>query len=181
MDTPRPPREIIMRSSSSSPMAPFPPTPSTPVAVSLKWPVSSPQSPSTSLASDSDGVEIVEAMDLDVMEVDETVDMAAHTAPEIIAPGGITNEPQDELEIIDNTEQAKAVVDGWEKKYQDVLSDIQSTDGHQHGPKQRRQKWLLTQVLEVQTLIVTSINIMRDCLQKFKADGHAVHSNTIDL
>ena len=63
--------------------------------------------------------------------------MAAHTTPEIIAPGGTTNEPQDELEIIDNTKQAKAVVDGWEKKYQDILSDIQSTDSHQRGSKHR--------------------------------------------
>ena len=127
------------------------------------------------MASDSDDVEIVDATELDVMEVDETVDMAAHTAPEIIAPGGITNEPQDEQEIIDNTEQAKAVVEGWEKRYQDVLSDIQSTDGHQRGSKHRRQKRLLTQVLEAQTLIATSIDVMRDCLQKFKADGHDIY------
>ena len=84
------------------------------------------------MASDSDDVEIVDAM-----KVYETVDMVAHTTPEIITPGGITNEQQDELEITDNTKQAKVVVDGWEKKYQEVLSDIQSTDGHQCGSKQR--------------------------------------------
>jgi len=77
--------------------------------------------------------------------------------------------------------KAEEVIKGWKERYQSLLLDVENERHRNERPskRHRRQTRLLSQVLEAQMLLGTSIDLMRDCLQKFKADGYEVDPDVL--
>jgi hypothetical protein len=183
MDDKKPSHSTTDLSPPTSPMPAFPPTPPSPCG-SPKWPSSKARSPSTDSEDDEErevGKEemglMEEAATVDGSENEMVVDAPPH-APEAKGNTQIISRRDEREDSMDTDEKAKEVLDGWKAKYEALLSEVQNVQvGRQaSGPsrQQRRKTKLLSQVLQAQMLIGTSIDIMKDCLLKFEADGHSI-------
>ena len=85
------------------------------------------------------------------------------------------------IETLDEHTGAHNMIDGWQTRYEDLLKEVTTTClGPDGSPRQtRRQHRLLTQVLKAQMLIGASIDLMKDCLLKYQADGYMVYADVL--
>jgi hypothetical protein len=85
------------------------------------------------------------------------------------------------IETLDEHTGAQDMIDGWRTRYEDLLKEVTTTRrGPDGSPRPtRRQHRILTQVLEAQMLIGTSIDLMKDCLLKYQADGYMVDADVL--
>jgi hypothetical protein len=71
----------------------------------------------------------------------------------------------------------------WQRRYELITMDlVEMRNKSQGDPQMRRERRadLLQRLLEAQRLIGHSIDQMRDCLLKFKEDGHPVDPDVLD-
>ena len=85
------------------------------------------------------------------------------------------------IETLDEHTGTHNMIYGWQTRYKDLLKEVTTTCCRPDGSlrQTRRQHRLLTQVLEAQMLIRTSINLMKNCLLKYQADGYMVDANVL--
>ena len=120
----------------------------------------------------------------DIKETENTVGMEVNVGmpSTIVTECSKQNIPHDEQDNLTHLHgKAKDVIQGWKERYQLLLLEVENERLWKGKPLMRHQ-WqsrLLSQVLEAQMLIGTSIDLMRDCLQKFKADGYEVDPDVL--
>jgi len=142
----------------------------------------------TEITSD-DEVEVMDidqatGRDTDIKETENTVGMEVDVGmpSTIVTEGSKQDVPHDEQDNSTHLHgKAEDVIQGWKERYQSLLSEVENERLRTGRPSMRhqRQSRLLSQVLEAQMLIGTSIDLMRDCLQKFKADGYEVDPDVL--
>ena len=87
---------------------------------------------------------------------------------------------------VQGTSESKGGVDedplSWRVKFEMMGTDLQEMMKRGQGdPRKRRERWanVLRQLLDAQMLLGQSIDQMRDCLLKFKADGYPVDNDVL--
>jgi len=123
------------------------------------------------------GDKTVEIIDIDMENGGQVTmteqDSVLNTAAEMEVDSGQAIEVD---HASDSNERAPPIVAGWQARYEMLGREMEQVRG-QNTRQSKRRQWqgqLLSQVLETQMLLGTSIDLMRDCLEKFKVDGHAV-------
>ena len=141
------------------------------------------------LTKDVEATEITSDDELEVMDIDQVTGRETETENmvgmevDVGMPSTIVTKSSKQDVLHDDQDNSthlhgkvEDAIQGWKERYQSLLSEVENERLWKGKPSMRHQ-WqsrLLSQVLEAQMLLGTSIDLMRDCLQKFKTDRYEV-------
>ena len=146
------------------------------------------------LTKDVEATEITSDDELEVMDIDQVTGRETETENmvgmevDVGMPSTIVTKSSKQDVLHDDQDNSthlhgkvEDAIQGWKERYQSLLSEVENERLQKERPSMRHQ-WqsrLLSQVLEAQMLLGTSVDLMRDCLQKFKADGYEVDPDVL--